>query len=101
MRDLICPGGLFTLNENKEYINKRKQKDKGNEENELRGYYNLLNNKETFKKINGILLADDRDCFHPFVNENTIKIMNQNSTNLLLTRFPKFAYINNSNFALD
>lgn len=79
MRDLICPGGLFTLNENKEYINKRKQKDKGNEENELRGYYNLLNNKKTFKKINGILLADDRDCFHPFVNENTIKIMNQNS----------------------
>ena len=79
MRDLICPEGLFTLNEDEKYIKRRLQYDKGNEGNQLRGYGYLRQRKRKIKKINGILLADDEDCFHPFVNEYTIKIMNQNS----------------------
>ena len=67
MRDLVMDGGLFKINTSL----------KGNDTKKLRGYLNLLEKK--FKKINGIMLADDVKEFHPLVNGKIVDIMNKNS----------------------
>jgi hypothetical protein len=82
IRDLLCPEGIFTLNEDKEYIKKRLYCDKKNKEERLRGYDHLRENKGKIKKINGILLADNNIGFHIFVNDNILKIMNNNNASI-------------------
>lgn len=79
MRDLFLSEGQFTLNEDEEYIKKRLYYDKENDGDQLRGYFFLLKNKENIKRINGIMVADDRDGFNVLVNDRIIEIMNQNN----------------------
>lgn len=68
--DLVMPDGLFTLN--------ALPKDNADH----RGYEEIWNNRECFRKINGIMLAD-YGKFHPWIDEELRTVLNDNGLNML------------------
>ena len=70
MLDFVDPNGLFQLDADEAYV-KRKSNSRGTFP---RGHEHIT---QGFKKINGIMLADDNK-YHPWVNSETLDIMNDN-----------------------